>query len=154
MSSTVGTEVHELLQSWLPDQRWFAGRGRDIHAVAVESSDVLLDTDDVLVRHLVMRVDSTDGSSDWYQLLIGNRSGELPTRLGRAVIGVAEGTTLYDATHDTDATSALLRRIAAAQSTDTLTFSSPQATLDPTLTSRVIGAEQSNTSSSPARTTS
>ena len=146
MSSTVGTEVHELLQSWLPDQRWFAGRGRDIHAVAVESSDVLLDTDDVLVRHLVMRVDSTDGSSDWYQLLIGNRSGELPTRLGRAVIGVAEGTTLYDATHDTDATSALLRRIAAAQSTDTLTFSSPQATLDPTLTSRVIGAEQSNTS--------
>ena len=146
MSSTVGTEVHELLESWLPDQRWFSGKGRPVRAVHVESSNVLLDNDEVLVRHVLMRVEGEDGSLDRYQLLVGSRTGELPTRLARAMIGVADGATLYDAVHDTDATGALLERLASGQATDSLRFSRHGAELDPTLTSRVIGAEQSNTS--------
>ena len=149
MSATVDTELHDLLTTWLPGQRWFGGKGRALTGVEIESSGVLLEHDDdnVLVRQVLLRVDTADGvASDRYQLLVGTRSGEVPQRLQHAVIGEADGRTVYDAVHDTEACTALLERIAAGAQTDTVRFSSSQADLDTTLPSRVMGAEQSNTS--------
>ncbi|MDT7570323.1 MAG: maltokinase [Actinomycetota bacterium] len=148
MSATVNTELHDLLAGWLPEQRWFGGKGRAIKAVEIEASAVLLEAaeDDVVVRHLLLRVDAEDGGVDRYQLLIGSRTGEIPQRLQHAVIGEAEGATVYEAVHDTEATSELLRRIIAGDQTDAVRFTAASDELDPTLLSRVMGAEQSNTS--------
>ncbi|MDT7539112.1 MAG: maltokinase [Actinomycetota bacterium] len=148
MSATVNTELHDLLAHWLPEQRWFGGKGRSISAVEIESSSVLLEIaeDDVVVRHLLLRVDAEGGGTDRYQLLIGSRTGETPQRLLHAVIGEAEGATVYEAVHDTEATSELLRRIIAGDQTPTVRFTVTDDELDPTLPSRVMGAEQSNTS--------
>jgi maltokinase len=148
MSATVDTELHDLLAAWLPEQRWFAGKGRVIRGVEVEGATVLFqgDDDDAVVRHLLLRVDAADDSSDRYQLLIGTRTGEVPQRLAHAVIGEASGTVVYEAVHDVEATAELLRLIAAGQPTDTVRFTATRDDLDPTLPSRVMGAEQSNTS--------
>jgi maltokinase len=144
----VNTDLHDLLARWLPQQRWFGGKGKAIRAVEIETSAVLLETgeDDVVVRHLLLRVDSEDGSVDRYQLLVGSRSGEVPQRLLHAVIGAADGVTIYEAVHDNDATSALLQRIVAGGDTDSIHFTAAADDLDPTLPSRVMDAEQSNTS--------
>jgi maltokinase len=148
VSATVNTELHDLLAQWLPEQRWFGGKGRTIRSVEVESAVTLLEAseDDVVVRHLVLRVDAEDGGVDRYQLLIGTRTGEMPQRLQHAVIGVAEGATVYEAMHDTDATAELLRRIIAGEQTASVRFTTATDELDPSLPSRVMGAEQSNTS--------
>ena len=148
MSATVNTELHDLLAAWLPEQRWFGGKGRAIKAVEIESAAVLLEAaeDDVVVQHLLLRVDAEDGGTDRYQLLIGSRTGEIPQRLQHAVIGEADGATVYEAVHDTEATSELLRRIIAGEPTETVRFTMASDDLDPTLTSRVMGAEQSKTS--------
>jgi maltokinase len=148
MSARVSTELTDLLSGWLPDQRWFGGKGRAIRGVEIESSAVLhaAAEDDVVVRHLIVRVDGQDGGADRYQLLVGTRTGEVPARLEHAVIGQADGATVYDAVHDADATSALLHRIVAGEATETVRFTTASDELDPTLASRVMGAEQSNTS--------
>ena len=148
MSATVDTELHSLLMQWLPEQRWFGGKGRAITGVEIESSAVLHEAaeDDVVVRHLVLRVEAEGGGPDRYQLLVGSRTGEVPERLRHAVIGEADGATVYEAVHDSDATSTLLQLIVAGESTDSVRFTSASDELDPTLPSRVMGAEQSNTS--------
>lgn len=148
MNATVNTELHDLLVQWLPEQRWFGGKGRAIRSVDVETSTVLLEAaeDDVVVRHLVLRVDAADGGTDRYQLLIGSRTGDVPQRLLHAVIGEVDGAVVYDAVHDSDATTRLLHRIVADEDGGTVRFTAATDDLDPTLPSRVIGAEQSNTS--------
>ena len=146
MNATVSAEVADLLQAWFPDQRWFGGKGRALRGVQVESSVVLPDTADAFVQHVLLRVQSDDGSVDRYQLLLGRRTGELPQRLAHAVIGVADGATVYDAVHDTDATSSLLRLIGVGDRLETVRFTTDVHDLDLTLTSRVVAAEQSNTS--------
>ena len=148
MSATVKSELPDLLAGWLPEQRWFGGKGRAISSVEIEASAVLLEAveDDVVVRHLLLRVDAEDGTTDRYQLLVGSRTGEIPQRLQHAVIGEADGATIYEALHDTDATSELLRRMIAGDQPGAIGFTTVGDELDPTLTSRVMGAEQSNTS--------
>jgi maltokinase len=147
MSATVKSELPDLLAGWLPEQRWFGGKGRAITAVEIEASAVLHEAaeDDVVVRHLLLRVDAGD-SSERYQLLVGSRTGETPQRLQHAVIGEADGATIYEAVHDTDATAALLAMLVAGEQHGTVRFTSVSDDLDPTLPSRVMGAEQSNTS--------
>ncbi|GAC1609175.1 MAG: phosphotransferase [Mycobacteriales bacterium] len=147
MSATVSTELGDLIASWLPHQRWFGGKGRSISAVEVETASALHESpqDDVVVRHVVLRVDFADGS-DRYQLLLGSRSGEVPARLQHAVIGTADGATVYEAVHDAEATATLLHRIVAGEDTPSMRFTTVSEALDNALASRVIGAEQSNTS--------
>jgi maltokinase len=148
VSATVNTQLHDLLARWLPEQRWYGGKGRGIRSVEIESSAVLFETaaDHVSVRHLLLRVDAEDGTSDRYQLLIGSRTGEVPQRLLHAIIGQADGATIYEAVHDSDATTELLQRMVAGETGRTVRFTAAADDLDPTLPSRVIGAEQSNTS--------
>lgn len=148
MNAVIDADLLHLISSWLPYQRWFAGKGRDIAAVDVESSSVLLDggADDVHVRHIVVRVDDADGGADHYQLLLGTRTGDVPKRLQHAVIGAADGWAVYDAVHDEEATAALLTRMVTRDNLDTMRFGLLSEELHADQRSRVLGGEQSNTS--------
>ena len=137
------TGLEELLRDWLPDQRWFGGKGRELSAVRVESETALPGEHDV--RLTVVEVQALDGGTDRYQLLVGRRTGELEHRLVHAVIGEADGATAYDAVHDPVAAGILLGLLARGGELGPLRFTN-LAELDPALPSRVLGTEQSNTS--------
>ncbi|MGI8538108.1 MAG: maltokinase N-terminal cap-like domain-containing protein [Mycobacteriales bacterium] len=132
-----------LLAEWLPQQRWFAGKGSAINGVTVEH-EVAMAGPPADLSHVLLRVDA-DSGAERYQLLLGRLQGEVPQRLTHAVIGAAEGTVLYDAAYDEEATTTLLSRLAAGGEQDGLRFHAT-AELDTSLPSRLIGAEQSNTS--------
>jgi len=133
--------LEEQLLTWLPRQRWFGGKGRRLRAVAERSSAQLTESGRLVVLH----VDYADGGSDGYQLLLGSTTGVLEQRLEHAVIGTADGATLYDAAYDPAVSSALLGHLASGGEWDGLSFVNA-AEIDASLTSRVMGAEQSNTS--------
>ncbi|MFF5212348.1 phosphotransferase [Streptosporangium sp. NPDC000396] len=127
----------ELLAGWITHQRWFAGKGRPIDELGVES-DVELSPG---LRHLIISVRQA-GARDRYQLLLG--TNEDPSgRLNHARIGPG----YYDAAHDPDLTGTLLAGMAEDRDTGPLRFRHVEgAEIDTSLRSLVLGAEQSNTS--------
>jgi len=138
-------DIAALLPRWLPGQRWYAGKGRDIVGVEVVSN-VILRAGDPELRHLVVAVQAADRTADRYQLLVGLRS-DLPDRLAHAAIGTVDGRHAYDAVHDTELTAVLLDRLAQEATVDGLRFRTElDVTLDIAQSSRVSSAEQSNTS--------
>jgi maltokinase len=136
--------MSELLREWLPRQRWFGGKGREIASVT-ETAAALLRDADPKVRLVVVRVDYADGAAEDYQLLLGSSQQAVDQRLEHAVIGDEEGALLYDAVHDPVASGLLLQHLAAADRVGGLVFQRA-ADIDPTLPGRVMSAEQSNTS--------
>ncbi len=136
--------VEALLMAWLPRQRWFGGKGRDVDGVAIVSGATLLEGDPQ-VRLVLLEVNFTGGDSDHYQLLLGATSGPVEQRLEHAVLGAHDGSVLYDAVHDQAAAGALLQHLAAGDDVDGLSFINADE-VDPSLSSRVLTLEQSNTS--------
>ena len=137
------SELEEVLREWLPAQRWYGGKGRAVTAVRVEHEERLPGGEDV--RHTLLHVTDEDGATELYQVLLGRRSGEVEARLKNAVVGEVDDRTLYDAVHDPAAVGSLLTLLAEGRSLSRLQ-STATAELDPTLSPRVMGAEQSNTS--------
>jgi maltokinase len=140
----------DLLAAWLVKQRWFAGKGRTVHDLAVVADTEIIPGDPGL-RHLLVTV-SHGATSDCYQLFIGSRA-RLPARLRHARIGSYEGAQVYDGLHDSDLTRTLLDAIVAGRAVGALRFCRiPGADLswaDGTiggLDSLVLTGEQSNTS--------
>jgi maltokinase len=137
----------DLLAAWLVRQRWFAGKGRTVHDLAVVADTELIPGDPGL-RHLLVTV-SHGATSDCYQLFIGLRA-RLPARLRHARIGSYEGMAVYDGLHDSDLTRTLLDAIVADRSVGALRFCRiPGADLSwagPAVDSLVLTGEQSNTS--------
>ena len=142
--SDVDSDINTALRSWLPHQRWYGGKGKDVTSVVVEHEERLPGGIDV--RHTLLRVTDVDGGTELYQLLLGYRDGELEPRLQPGEIGVVKGQYAYDAVHDHEALASLLGLIAEGRSLSRLSFASTGAPLDPSLHPRVMGAEQSNTS--------
>ena len=137
----------DVLAAWLVKQRWFAGKGRTVHDLAVVADTEIIPGDPGL-RHLLVTV-SHGATSDCYQLFIGLRA-RLPARLRHAQIGSYDGMVAYDALHDSDLTRTLLDAIVADRSVGALRFCRiPEAELawaEPGLDSLVLTGEQSNTS--------
>jgi len=137
----------DILATWLVKQRWFAGKGRTVHDLAVVADTEIIPGDPGL-RHLMVTV-SHGATSDCYQLFIGYRA-RLPARLRHARIGTYAGLQIYDGLHDSALTRELLDAIAAERTVSTLRFCrTPWAeTLggEPGLDSLVLTGEQSNTS--------
>ena len=71
----------DTLATWLVKQRWFAGKGRTVHDLAVVADTEIIPGDPGL-RHLMVTV-SHGATSDCYQLFIGYRA-RLPARLRHA----------------------------------------------------------------------
>src|SRR5262252_9754206 len=135
----------EALATWLPQQRWCAGKGTPITDLAVAADTTLVGGDPGL-RHLIVDVAQATGT-DAYQLFVGLRA-DLPDRLGHVRIGPADhGLTAYDGLHDPDLTATLLAAIAGRSSIGPLRFTRrPGAQIGTGPESLVLTAEQSNTS--------
>jgi maltokinase len=137
----------DTLATWLVKQRWFAGKGRTVHDLAVVADTEIISGDPGL-RHLLVTV-SHGATSDCYQLFIGRRA-RLPARLRHARIGTDAGLQVYDGLHDAELTRTLLDAIATDQTIGTLRFCRiPEAGTswyEPGLESLVFTGEQSNTS--------
>jgi maltokinase len=133
------------LATWLPGQRWFAGKGRTLRDLAIVA-DTEVAAGDPALRHLIVLV-SHGATADHYQIPIGLRS-QLPDWLEHARIGTADdGRQVYDALHDPALTRHLIRAIAASQTIESLTSSrEPGAEIETELDSIVLTAEQSNSS--------
>ena len=133
------TEAMNLpFDQWLPTQRWYAGRGRELSTVrAGEVVPLRGDLDLVLLD-----VEFTDGTSHRYQQLV-RWDGEP----GAATIGSSGVHTGYDALYDPAAAKFLLSLIDESATVGPLRFvKEPGVELPLHLDGRVIGAEQSNTS--------
>ena len=147
-----------LWQSWLPRQRWFAGKGRPARVVTDTAVEVTRTASHVVRVHLVgVSYDDTSVATETYQVPVVLRSAEQPASAA-ALIGVVtepDGTTwyAYDGPHDpafADAVLGLLADGAGAGSADGLQVRGvrqPGAVV-PTATAsaRVMDGEQSNTS--------
>ena len=152
----------DVLAAWLVGQRWFAGKGRTVHDLAVVADTEIIPGDPGL-RHLMVTV-SHGATSDCYQLFIGQRA-RLPERLRHARIGSQDGLQVYDGLHDSDLTRTLLTAITAERTIGALRFCRiPEADLswaadglgalrglegaggESGLDSLVLTGEQSNTS--------
>lgn len=125
---------------WLPTQRWYAGRGREltnVHAAEVVSLSDGLDL-------ALLDASYADGTSARYQLLIrwsDDAHGDT------ARIGSAGSRTAYDALYDPAAARQLLELVDASAAVGPLRFvKEPGEPLPTHAQGRVIGAEQSNTS--------
>src|SRR5436190_2169509 len=134
----------DTLATWLVKQRWFAGKGRTVHDLAIVADTEIIPGDPGL-RHLMVTV-SHGATSDRYQLFIGYRA-RLPARLRHARIGALEGLQIYDGLHDTALTRALLDAVVDDRSVGMLRFCRmPGAAIEAGLDSLVLTGEQSNTS--------
>jgi maltokinase len=134
----------DTLATWLVKQRWFAGKGRTVHDLAVVADTEIIPGDPGL-RHLIVTV-SHGATSDCYQLFIGYRA-RLPDRLRHASIGEHAGLQTYDGLHDTALTRTLLDAIVDDRRVGMLRFCRmPGAEIEAGLDSLVLTGEQSNTS--------
>lgn len=148
-----------LLRSWLPAQRWFAGKGSPVTGFTLDLATELLPVRGTAgpgLLHLLLRVHQPDrppkAEGDCYQLLIGTRPA-LPPALAPALIGHVDqgplsGLTLYEGTHDPRLAGLLLERLRTPGTLGPLRFErfDGSAPIPRDLPARPLGAEQSNSS--------
>jgi maltokinase len=157
-AGTLLTSLDPLLRTWLPRQRWFAGKGRPVSGFTPVAATELLPPDGRLgLYHLLLRVHqppvpgAPPEPGDCYQLLIGVREA-LPPRLAPALIGhVADGPlagrTVYEALYDPRPAEVVLEALRTRARVGGLRFErDPRQEIREGLVARLMTAEQSNSS--------
>ncbi|OBB70504.1 maltokinase [Mycobacterium sp. 852014-52144_SCH5372336] len=149
-------------EEWLPHQRWYAGRSRELANVQQAARTALREDLDLVL----LDVSYTDGSTERYQVLVrwnfGAANAAAPDRgpidhefLEVATIGVSAGSsgerTAYDALYDPGAAQYLLSLIDSSATVgsgaEAVRFvKEPGVELPLDAAPRVSSAEQSNTS--------
>jgi maltokinase len=147
------TELEAALAEFLPTQRWFAGKGRTVAEVRVESS-VPLRTALPALSAVVATVAYADGGAERYHVPVGHDRGlearQLTDRVPEAVIYETKGPTggpFYDAAQDERLGGVYLDLLSRAANVEQLRFYRMPAWTE-TLRGpgRLLSAEQSNSS--------
>lgn len=142
-----------LVAAWLPQQRWFAGKGRPISEISVRAVANVPGTEPP-VTIWVAHVDYADGTRERYQVPLLVRTAPVD-QLEHVLLGTVDlppdhrpGLWVYDALHDKDVTAAWLVGIRDAISTDQLHFTrlAEPDEIPVDEASLVLTGEQSNTS--------
>lgn len=127
---------------WLPQQRWYAGRRRELTSVTPETVVALRDDLDLVL----IDAHFAEGAPERYQVVVRwapgtGRDGD------KTVIGVDGDRTGYDALHDPDSAHHLLELIDGSANIGGVDFvKEPGVSLPLDATPKVSSAEQSNTS--------
>ncbi len=135
----------DLLTDWLPDQRWYAGKGREVTALGVEVRTELGDVAGVTVLDLVVAVEHA-GDTVRYQVPVTLHDAPLEG-FDAALLGQSDEGLVYDGLVDPAGAGRWLEHLAAGAMVSGLRFEHdhfPMGLLG--LPGRVVGAEQSNTS--------
>jgi maltokinase len=140
-------ELPALLPEWLPQQRWFAAKGRTVRSVAIASAHPLMTEDDPLLDLVLMAVDFEDDSPpQHYQLLLA-RTEQPRGDLEHVTVGIVGGMVAYDGLWDARVTGWLLDAIREGRTIGDVRFvPEPGAEIAKSSAGRVLGVEQSNTS--------
>ena len=147
------TELETALAEFLPTQRWFAGKGRAVAEVRVETS-VPLRTALPSLSAVVAAVAYADGGVERYHVPVGHDRGlearQLTDRIPDAVIYETKGPKggpFYDAARDERLGGVYLDLLSRAANVEELRFyRMPEWTETLRGPGRLLGAEQSNSS--------
>ena len=128
---------------WLPQQRWYAGRNRELSSA--EPGFVVALRDDLDL--VLLDVSYTDGSSERYQVIVRWDTGPIDEYSSVATIGDDDDRTAYDGLYNPADAKYLLSLFDLSATVGDVRFSKePDATLPLEAAPRVTSAEQSNTS--------